>query len=49
MFAYQQDKCAECQPCTIDVFRAMTQSADTAYKIERHRGLKALGRLDEAK
>jgi len=49
MFAYQQDKCAECQPCTIDVFRAMTQSADTANKIDRHRGLKALGRLDEAK
>ena len=48
MFTYQQNKCAECLPCSIE-FKALTQSADTANKIDRHRGLKACGRLEEAK
>ena len=49
MFTYQQNKCAECLPCPIEIFKALTQSADTANKIDRHRGLKACGRLEEAK
>ena len=49
MFTYQQNKCAECLPCSIEIFKALTQSADTANKIDRHRGLKACGRLEEAK
>ena len=49
MFTYQQNKCAECLPCSIEQFRAMTQSRETAGKIDEHRGLKACGRLEEAK
>ena len=49
MFTYQQNKCAECLPCSIEQFRAMTQSRETASKIDEHRRLKACGRDAEAK
>ena len=49
MFTYQQNKCAECLPCSIEQFRAMTQSRETAGKIDEHRRLKACGRDAEAK
>ena len=49
MFTYQQNKCAECLPCPIEQFRAMTQSRETAGKIDEHRRLKACGRDAEAK
>ena len=49
MFTYQQNKCAECLPCSIEQFRAMTQSRETACKIDEHRRLKACGRDAEAK
>lgn len=49
MFTYQQNKSAECLPCPIETFKALTQSADTASKIDEHRRLKACGRLAEAK
>ena len=49
MFTYQQNKSAECLPCPIETFKALTQSADTATKIDEHRRLKACGRLAEAK
>jgi len=49
MFTYQQNKCAECLPCSIEQFRAMTQSRETASKIDEHRRLKACGSDAEAK
>ena len=49
MFTYQQNKCAECLPCPIEQFRAMTQSRETAGKIDEHRRLKACGSDAEAK
>ena len=49
MFTYQQDKCAECQPCTISTFKALTQSAETASKIDDFRRLMACGKVAEAK
>ena len=49
MFAYQQDKCAECQPCSIERFKALTRDPETARKIDEHRRLKACGRSAEAK
>ena len=49
MFTYQQDKCAECKPCTVETFKALTQAPETARKIDEHRRLKACGRLAEAK
>ena len=49
MFTYQQNKCAECLPCSIEQFRAMTQSRETANKIDEHRRLKACGSDAEAR
>ena len=49
MFTYQQNKSAECQPCVAQTFKALTQSPETARKIDEHRRLKACGRLAEAK
>ena len=49
MFTYQQDKCAECQPCSIERFKALTRDPETAKKIDEHRRLKACGRSAEAK
>ena len=49
MFTYQQNKCAECLPCSIEQFKAMTQSRETASKIDEHRRLKACGRDAEAR
>ena len=49
MFTYQQNKCAECLPCPIEQFKAMTQSRETSGKIDEHRRLKACGSDAEAK
>ena len=49
MFTYQQNKCAECLPCSLNTFKALTQDPETARKIDEHRRLKACGRLAEAK
>ena len=49
MFAFQQNKCAECLPCPVEAFRQMTQAPLTAATIDEHRRLKACGRIAEAK
>ena len=49
MFAYQQNKCAECLPCSIETFRALTQSPETARRIGEYRRLMACGKTAEAK
>ena len=49
MFAYQQNKCAECLPCTVEVFKGLTQAPATAKKIDEVRRLNACGQVAEAK
>ena len=49
MFTYQQNKSAECQPCPIETFKALTQAPWVAKTIDEHRRLKACGSLAEAK
>jgi hypothetical protein len=48
MFAYQQNKCAECLPCTIERFKALTKAPETARKVDDVRRLKACGQTAEA-
>ena len=49
MFTYQQNKCAECLPCTVEVFKGLTQAPATAKKIDEVRRLNACGQVAEAK
>ena len=49
MFAYQQNKRAECLPCPIGTFKSLTQAPATAKKIDEVRRLNACGRITEAK
>ena len=49
MFAYQQNKSTECLPCVAQTFKALTQSPETARKIDDVRRLNACGQVAEAK
>ena len=49
MFAFQQNKSAECQSCPVEVFKRLTQAQATAKTIDEHRRLKACGKLKEAR
>ena len=49
MFTYQQNKIAQCLPCTIDVFKSLTQDPATAKKIDEVRRLLACGNVAEAR
>lgn len=49
MFAYQQNKSAQCEPCPITTFKQLTQAPWVAKKIDEVRRLKACGQIDESK
>ena len=49
MFTYQQNKSTECLPCVAQTFKALTQSPETARKIDDVRRLNACGQVAKAK